>query len=374
MKKILINLHSKQTIPNYVAIKEISPNEVISFATVEYIDQIKIFEAITNVIHSLKNITAYDFEYNFNVIHGLINNINPNSEIIVNYTGGTKIMAVSLVLKLLLSAKQKLSFVYVNTFDKRLEYLKLSDDNKLTVSNTNITTSVLLDTYVNLKQEKIQSFCDELSDTIVERFKLTESLLLDYFLRGVFNKQKDFFEKKNGTIKPKQKCKVSNNRFELFWNNKQIGVYTNKYKYDYKHCDGGKFFTGGWLEEYVYYKLFKSKYYDQTLSNVKFDFTSFEITNNNNRGEVFKNEIDVVVTKGLKTVFIECKAGKVTQDYVYKLQTIRDYFLGTFGEAILVTKFKQSKNIIEKCDDANITIVSEENISDIHEIVKAIID
>ena len=116
-KKILINLHSFQTIPNYVAIKEIAPNEVLALATPEFVDQVILFYETTNIKHQKVEIDAYKLEANFKVIKDLLEKVNSDDEIIINYTGGTKIMAVSVILQLLLSAKQKLSFVYINTFN-----------------------------------------------------------------------------------------------------------------------------------------------------------------------------------------------------------------------------------------------------------------
>ncbi|MEA3496633.1 MAG: DUF1887 family CARF protein, partial [Bacteroidota bacterium] len=79
-----------------------------------------------------------------------------------------------------------------------------------------------------------------------------------------------------------------------------------------------------------------------------------------------KNEIDIVLTKGLKTVFIECKAGNVFQNHVYKLNSLKKYFLGPFGNAVLVTKYKPQPWIIEKCNDYNIKVLYGKHVKDIH--------
>ena len=373
MAKILLNLHSKQTIPNYVAIREINPDKVIAFATNEFADQVKVFEEITKVEHILRPIDAYQMESNFSVIQDVIDELGSDNEIIVNYTGGTKMMSVSLVLKVLISVKQPLLLVYVNTYDNKLEFLKINSQKELSAYSEDINVQVFLETYVLLKGEKIKSSEDKPSNENYERFDLSECLLLNSDVKSLFSAQKSFFEKRNKTILPKQIHSLKNASFLLSWNSDKLSLFIGDKKYEYAHQDGGKYFTGAWLEEYVFIKLTESKRYDKVLANVKFDFTSFDLANKPNRDKIFKNEIDVVVTKGLKTVFIECKAGYVSQDYVYKLQVIRDHFLGTFGEAVLVTKFPQKENIIEKCKDANIKIVSGDDIQNINRVINQLI-
>jgi hypothetical protein len=373
MKKILINIYSNQTIPNYIAIKEIAPDKVIAFATPEYAYQVEVFEELTNLEHELVEIDAYNMEFNFGKIQSFLNKIGNQEEVIVNYTGGTKIMSVSVVLKVLLAANQKLSFVYVNTFGKKLEYLTLSENKILATSFMSIQTIVLLETYISLKKEKIKSVVDKVPNRFTERIELTENLLLNPDLSGLFNKQKSFFEKRGKENILKKSHQLSNSKFEILWNLKKISFQTKDHNFTFEHNDGGQYFSGGWLEEYVFYKLAKTNNYDEVKANVKFDFTSFDIFDKPNSDKIFKNEIDVVLSKGLKTIFIECKAGFVSQDYVYKLQAIRDHFLGTFGVAFLVTKFQQKANIIEKCEDANITLISGDDISNIDRIINKLI-
>ena len=370
MAKVLINLHSEQAIPNYIAIKEIRPDKVVALTTNKYAFQIPIFEKLTNNInYQLRSIDAYDIEKNFETIQDIIVDLSVDDEVYINYTGGTKVMVVSVILKILLSTNQKLSFVYVNTFGNMIEYLELSEDKRLAAHKEEISTKIFLETYVNLKGERLKAIEHKLSEKIVERIALSEQLLLDNSLIRIFNKQKSFFNERN----VKREHKLIGSNYELYWNTEKLGLSTLENKYEYNYDDGGFYFAGGWLEEYVFFKLSNSEYFDKTVANVKFNFTSFNVTDKARKSNVFKNEMDVVVTKGLKTVFIECKAGNVTQDYVYKLKSIKDHFLGTFGVAVLVTKFKQRENIIEKCKDANIIIISDKEIEDIADKINDIV-
>lgn len=373
MAKILINLHSKQTIPNYVAIKQINPDKVIALATPEFANQIALFEEVTKVKHVLNTIDAYDVEYNFRVIQEVVNELGTGNDIVVNYTGGTKIMSVSLVLKVLLSIKQPLLFAYVNTHDHKMEYLQLNEQKSLSAYSKPIIVNVFLETYIKLRGEKIKSTEDRPEDKITDRFDLSECLLINREIKSLFSLQKTFFERKNGKQIPKQVHSLATANYSLSWNTATLSLQLGNKKYDYSHHDGGQYFTGAWLEEYVFLKLTRVNQFDQVLANVKFDFTSFSLLNKKNPQDIFKNEMDVVVTKGLKAAFIECKAGQVKQDHVYKLQVLRDYFLGTFGMAVLVTKFPPQENIIEKCKDANIPLVTGDDIQNIDRIINELI-
>ncbi len=370
-KNILINLHSFQTIPNYVAIKEIAPDEVLALVTPEFADQVALFFETTKIKHQMVEIDAYKLEENFKVIKDLLDKVSVKDEIIINYTGGTKIMAVSLILQLLLSAKQKLSFVYINTFNNKLEYLYIKDKAELSTESVQINTIVPLDIYTKLKGEKIKSVENDLLVKVEQRVALSETLLLDPDVKGVFRIQSQFFEKIGKRTIQKTSFEKYTEKYDLKWDRQSLSLVTNNVNYEFDHNDGGVYFSGAWLEEYIFHKLKTQNTYDEVLASVKFDFTSISDKRNNNK--IFKNEIDVVISKGLKTVFIECKAGYVSQDYVYKLKVIRDHFLGTFGEAVLVTKFPQKENIIEKCKDANIILVSGEEIEQINNIINQII-
>lgn len=357
MKKILFNLHSEQTIPNYIAIEVYKPNKVIALSTKEFKNQYLAFEKTTNIKHFPKEIDAYSFDENYKFLKTLIEELGDNNEIIVNYTGGTKIMTISVIISLLLSSNQKITFSYINTKDNAIEVLELSEGKQITTSKSKIDIVIPLDVYVQLKGEKIQSQVRILSSNIEERIYLTKMLLGDNEIRSIFKKQKQFFDKNNEL---KTEYQFTNSKFELSWCSQSFSFKTEKKSYFYNHPDGGKYFSGEWLEEFVFFSLCKSDLFDKIVANVKFEYTSENAINRmkTNNKDFFKNEIDVVVTSGLKTAFIECKAGYVSQDYVYKLKSIRDHFLGTFGIAILVTMFPQEQNIVEKCKDFNIVLIS----------------
>jgi len=81
-----------------------------------------------------------------------------------------------------------------------------------------------------------------------------------------------------------------------------------------------------------------------------------------------------VVCKGLRAVLIECKAGHVTQDHIYKLDTLRKYLLGPFGVSLLLSRHELDPGVQEKARDLGIEIlVGELDINDLVGRVRALI-
>ena len=125
-----------------------------------------------------------------------------------------------------------------------------------------------------------------------------------------------------------------------------------------------EFLTGGWFEEYVYYKI-KSKYKftdDEILLGVILEKS--DITN--------KNDLDVVVVKNNKFIVIECKTGmkidgKVAllfNETVYKAAALKKNF-GLHVASYLFTLEDLSMNdYLKKADVLGIKAIDKAQIKD----------
>ncbi|RLD44195.1 MAG: hypothetical protein DRI86_08100 [Bacteroidetes bacterium] len=343
--RILINLLSEQTIQNIVAIRHFEADKVIVLTTPEYIWQVDNFEKITGVPHEKIEVLAYSMQNNMQQLTSVIEQFSEN-DIVVNYTGGTKIMAMAVMLKVLLSVRKRVSLAYVNTRDLLIEEMIINEDKTLTAENHILTQSVSINEYFIMKGESIDSYDFELNKSEEERLLLSKQLMKNNVYLSLFRKQQKFFIRGIPLVSHRV---ATSNKFDLFWDKDEILLRQGNKVYDYKHGDGGQYFTGAWLEELIFDKLHKSDRFDNVIKNLKINFKSgLERFN--------KNEMDVVVTKGFKTAFVECKAGNIKQEHIYKLRAITDYFLGSFGVAIIVARFKPQENIIEKCKDLGVHI------------------
>ena len=79
--------------------------------------------------------------------------------------------------------------------------------------------------------------------------------------------------------------------------------------------------AGEILEIYAYYDILKTGYFDDAACGYEFTWEAGGVT----------NELDLVLTKGFKSIIIECKAVvSLTLDYYHKLHSIADQFgIGT---------------------------------------------
>lgn len=79
--------------------------------------------------------------------------------------------------------------------------------------------------------------------------------------------------------------------------------------------------AGEILEVYAYYDVLKTGYFDDVASGYEFSWESGGV----------KNELDLVLTKGFRSIIVECKAViELKLDYYHKLHSIADQFgIGT---------------------------------------------
>ena len=71
--------------------------------------------------------------------------------------------------------------------------------------------------------------------------------------------------------------------------------------------------AGRILEVYVYYEAMKTGYFDDVVSSYQFRWEKDDV----------ENEIDLILTRGMSSLFVECKAVRVLeQDYYHKLHSL----------------------------------------------------
>lgn len=79
-----------------------------------------------------------------------------------------------------------------------------------------------------------------------------------------------------------------------------------------------------------------------------------------------RNEIDVMLMRGVKPVFISCKNGELKKEALYELDTVANRFGGEYAKRIIVTtdvgtSFDGYKYIQQRAKDMNIKIISDVN-------------
>lgn len=125
------------------------------------------------------------------------------------------------------------------------------------------------------------------------------------------------------------------------------------------------------LEVYTYYEALKTGYFDDVASGYEFRWHNDNV----------KNELDGVITKGFRSIIIECKARKqLDQNFYHKLYSISEQF-GINVKMVLIANTydrffaNQNKDQIQRGQMMDIITVSKrEDIENIGETLKKIME
>ena len=103
-----------------------------------------------------------------------------------------------------------------------------------------------------------------------------------------------------------------------------------------------------------------SSYYTDALTGVMIDWNDEEIEDR----RPVRNEIDVLLVKGLVPVFISCKNGEVEVDELYKLSTVANRFGGKCAKKVIIApsiekKKKKAEYIAERANEMGIKIIKD---------------
>ncbi|MCD8148325.1 MAG: hypothetical protein LUE92_01925 [Clostridiales bacterium] len=127
--------------------------------------------------------------------------------------------------------------------------------------------------------------------------------------------------------------------------------------------------AGEILKIYTYYQVLKTGYFDDVACGYEFDWEKDGV----------KSELDLVLTKGFRSIIVECKAvEKLDVEYYHKLYSIAEHFgIGTIKVLVGNTCEKNDRGVLElnqvqrsRGNQMNIvTIFGEESIRNIGEVL-----
>ena len=103
-----------------------------------------------------------------------------------------------------------------------------------------------------------------------------------------------------------------------------------------------------------------SSYYTDALTGVMIDWNDEEIEDRRS----VRNEIDVLLVKGLVPVFVSCKNGEVEVDELYKLSTVANRFGGKCAKKVIIAPSidemgKKAEYIAERANEMGIKIIKD---------------
>ena len=310
MKKVLIQFISAQPMPNYIAIKHYQPDVVISLVSDMFKKVNQKFDVIFDHIEfKKKSYESFNMVGNLKTLNQLINEYH-DCELIINFTGGTKLMTAP---AFLVDKHSNALYTYVDSQNLQINEIRLDADNKL--SDATIS---------------------------MDKFEVP---------------YQDFFTMKNEDISGTEITEVSPEMTD----NKPLAKAVAEGDESVYSCTNPKE-RGQLFEEYVFTRLKQhakpKKKFDEVVGNVVLPLGKGAKLNKQ-IGQTDKSELDLFITKGLYACVIECKSGKFTQDHVMKVRGITERVLGPYAKSIIISKdAPRDPGLIEKAADNKVILLN----------------
>jgi hypothetical protein len=285
----------------------------------------------------LETVEAWSLKNASNNVQQAINKVGekyPDDDIVVNFTGGTKIMSLAAYQ---VAIERGLAMVYVNTECDELLHFDVKDKaDKSSIFTVQIPIETQLRaTGMQLKQnpdkplvhpEDVPQELAQFVNWLVENYRNVYELCLKKIIDDVKQKAKANNVKQwQVEIQlPTQTPKIGVEgvkRLEalklVVWQeaDRQVRIMDDK---------AWAFLSGGWVEVYALVKLAESEYFDEVVGNLEVDG--------------FRGEIDVAVTRNGRLGLVECKTrgghGEGATFMAAKMRLHESIFGGVYAEAV----------------------------------------
>lgn len=322
MSRVIVNIMSEQTIPNYLFIREmycpgdkllfiISQNDRFIQNTQRILDTLDWNITPIKVILNNKG-DEEDWSSMTNIISSYITK---DEEYLVNLTGGTKFMA--LAVQTIFSGYNS-KFFYI-PFPKNI-ILGLAPNSE----KKDIAWRVEVKEYLSLYGIKTKE------KTIIKSEEYTNyffTLFMNVFSNiewQILDKLREYRNNKKGIDILSVESQPDSKKFPQITG---LQNFINSCQFQLAEASRLKkheiqYLTGGWFEEYTY-NLIKNKLKPNDL-RLGVEIVRTESTN--------QNDLDVVFTKGNKLYVVECKTGvgreSLFKEIVYKASALKETLLG----------------------------------------------
>lgn len=357
---IVIHLAGEQSVPNYMGIKLSAAREHILLTTTKTENQYEVLSRMfLENISFVRNIVVDATDYTsikgeLNAIIGL-----ENKKVGVNVTGGTKPMFAA---ALDFCREHKYTPFYLDTQNRLIILLT---ENFCKIPMSRVFSSV--EEFAKLAGYKLNGkvkYPDDISQERRELIKLFWECK-DYVRQVIaefseatnkkYQSQKgnppDCYLKAVNLIRRPRRGNKKEERLAEAWES----VFPTNYT-DWRIA--AKFGAGEWFEEWLLLQFANSKKADvfcDLCSDVTLSFSSDSDNKN-------VQQIDVAYTDGYELTLIECKAGKVDQDHIQKLENIRRQVGGAMGKGFLCAINYQypSDVVVERIKNGSLSLVTGE--------------
>lgn len=113
--------------------------------------------------------------------------------------------------------------------------------------------------------------------------------------------------------------------------------------------------------------LFEGRWWECLVADAmsKWSDDRFEIWNDvvfdivdNQKYNADKNEVDILINIGNTFVFVECKSGAITQNELYKLDSVKQTYGSKKSKSVLVSFWPLKEDLKQKADDLQISVIA----------------
>jgi hypothetical protein len=311
-------LYSKDSKEQFTNLKKMFPNKKILSYQIDPFN----YDEILNITSSIVFAETKDASYELNI------------------TGGTKIMAIACQQVFI---DLKMPIFYIN---QRHSIFDINEK-----KNSLISSKVNIQTFLKLSGH------DKYQSTSLSDFSSSEIELSEYILKminsGWYWKVYSQMYKGDKFISHKQ-FNFVHNSYEVNWDGSVLEITNGTAKKTFNSANSLKIaFTGLWWEILIAKSVSKWRQAAEFRMNLKI--------NSKTSDKQTKNEIDIVLNTGQNLIFIECKAGEVTQDDLNKIKSVAKLYGGIASRSILVARKNPDDTIIERCHELGIDIFSQES-------------
>ena len=88
--------------------------------------------------------------------------------------------------------------------------------------------------------------------------------------------------------------------------------------------------------------------------------------------DAVKNEVDLLINNNNNLIFLECKSGHITQEDVYKMDSVREIYGGDSSIAALASYYPLNEQIQEKCDNLGIQVFAPAHRSQLKDFINTL--